>query len=227
MGMGSTIPGSLAAPRYAAGVFCVFKPSGRLRLICDRRARNALEQPIASVELPSAAQFTRILLPSSHILKLSGRDLEYFYFVLGVDEERYSKQDWGPRVPLSWFADISDEAFDDAKNFENWWDSDLNAMSGRGSSSCIPPGHYVQPVSTVILMGDLNAVLGAQTAHENLLQGAGLMDKGAWLGMKRKLLRGAVSLQAAGGAGAGSSEELFFGVYITTSRRWCSLHGGI
>ena len=53
-------------PRRSAGVFCVKKPDGSLRLICDRRVGNFVEELLGHADLPSSQRLSRILLPPSH-----------------------------------------------------------------------------------------------------------------------------------------------------------------
>jgi hypothetical protein len=86
------------------------------------------------------------------VLRLSGRDLKDFYYLLEVDESRWSKQAWGPRVPKSWFEDLEDESKDDCEEFDEWWASDLEAIRiGKGGTPC--PAGFVQPLAKTLVMG--------------------------------------------------------------------------
>ena len=178
-------------PSLSSGAFCVTKSGGRLRLICDRRPRNSQEHSIRKVPLPSPPRFCRILLPRSHAIKLSGRDLKDFYYNLEVDEKRWIKQAWGPRVPASWFENLDDTTLDDASDFESRWGADLDAIRAGVAGPEFPPG-FLQPLARTLLMGDLNAVLAAQVAHFNLLERAGVTAGAGDLGASGSFPRGAV-----------------------------------
>ena len=119
---------NISDPRLSAGAFYVGKKDGRLRLICDRRARNYGEQVLHKDRLPNGSRFSRLLLPQSHAMRLSGRDLKDFYCIVGVDAERYAKQCWGPRVPASWFNSLDDPTLDDSGEYEEWWANDLESI---------------------------------------------------------------------------------------------------
>ena len=70
--------------REAGGAFCVSKPNGRLRLIADKRVRNWKDQLLGKCRLPHGARFSRMLLPKTHALRMSGRDLKDYYFIMGL-----------------------------------------------------------------------------------------------------------------------------------------------
>jgi hypothetical protein len=198
-------------PRLSAGAFAVAKSGNRLRLICDRRPRNNLERTVRKVGLPSPARFCRVLVPKSHTLRLSCRDLKDFYYNLEVDEDRWRKQSWGPRVPMSWFENLDDVSLDDVPVFDEWCEADLVAIrTGKGGGAC--PKNFVQPMAKTLVMGDLNAVLLAQEAHLGLLDKAGVTGPSGDLGRARSFPRGAVC----GGLGWGDkcSQEVLSGVYI-------------
>ena len=89
-----------ADPRLSAGGFCVDNFFGRLRLICDRRVRNWREYLLGKARLPKPQRLCRMLLPGSHVIRTSGRDLKDLYFILRTDPERWSRQSWGARGPL-------------------------------------------------------------------------------------------------------------------------------
>ena len=59
----------------AAGASCVGKSKDRLRLTCDRRSRNAVESCLQKVKVSGPVRFTKVLLPKSHVLRMSGRGL--------------------------------------------------------------------------------------------------------------------------------------------------------
>ena len=48
---------NISDPRLSAGAFCVVKRDGRLRLICDRRARNFREEVLHKARLPNGSRF--------------------------------------------------------------------------------------------------------------------------------------------------------------------------
>ena len=139
----SRLKGTGIDPSLSAGAFCGTKSGGRLRLICDRRPRNSQERSIRKVSLPSPPRFCRILLPRSHAIKISGRDLKDFYYNLEVDEERWIKQAWGPSVPASWFENLDDTTLDDASDFESWWGAErvLPGPSALLDSCNLWPAH--------------------------------------------------------------------------------------
>ena len=104
-------PGSKFDTRLSAGAFCLVKPDGTLRLICDRRAGNSFEKLIGKARLPNPSRLSRILLPKSHCIRMSSRDLKDYYFALGVSEQRKLRQAWGPRIPSSWLDDLNNGKF--------------------------------------------------------------------------------------------------------------------
>ena len=122
---------------------------------------------LGHVDLPSAARFSRLLIPKTHVALVTLRDLKDMYFLFHVGKERVAKQSWGPRVPASWFDDLDDVTQDACDDVEPWWTQDLSVGSSDVASS--PPSSYVQPLARVLLMGDLNAVYLAQTANVGLL----------------------------------------------------------
>ena len=155
--------------RDSAGVFCLVKPDGTLRLICDRRPRNFMELLMGKARLPVAARLARLLIPKNHSLRISARDLKDYYYVLKVSAQRAKLQQWGPRIPSSWLLDLCDETQDYQDAIESWWTPDLDIMRGGHLASEAPEDFY-QPLSQVVLMGDLNAVFIAQEFHINLLE---------------------------------------------------------
>ncbi len=168
-------PGSKFDTRLSAGAFCLVKPDGTLRLICDRRAGNSFEKLIGKARLPNPSRLSRILLPKSHCIRMSSRDLKDYYFALGVSEQRKLRQAWGPRIPSSWLDDLNNESCDYAENFENWWQPDLTAIQG-GVEAPEPPAHFLQVVAAVVMMGELNAVYVAQEVHLDILTKAGVFE---------------------------------------------------
>lgn len=63
-------------PALSAGAFAHRKPTGALRLICDKRRQNRTEVLHGHVNLPSAARFSRVLLPKTHVALVTLRDLK-------------------------------------------------------------------------------------------------------------------------------------------------------
>lgn len=77
-------------PKFAAGVFSVVKDLERDRLILDSRPANLLETTLDHWirSLSSAEALTKIRLPETCELRVSGNDLRDFYYMFGVSEER-------------------------------------------------------------------------------------------------------------------------------------------
>ena len=165
---------NISDPRLSAGAFCVGKKDGRLRLICDRRARNFREEEVLhNALLPNGSRLCRIVLPKTHAMRFSGRDRKDFYYILGVDTEMHAKQCRGPRVPASWFNSFDDPTLEDSGAYEEWWADDLESISS-GAVGTLSPSHFVQPMAMTLVMGDLNAVVAAQETHLGLLDSGGI-----------------------------------------------------
>ena len=196
----------------SAGVFCLVKPDGTLRLICDRRPRNYMEALIGKARLPNSARLCRLLLPRNHRLRISTRDLKDFYYVLKVSSKRARLQQWGPRVPNSWLENLEDETLDDAPFLDDWWGPDLHSMR-EGKLTVPAPESFVQPVSHVVLMGDLNAVFIAQEFHIRLLESHGIFDGTCALLGDFTWKRDHTDVAAALGLSS-SSSKLYTGLYI-------------
>ena len=196
-------------PAESAGAFARVKPSGKQRLICDRRPRNSKELLLGHVDLPSAARFSRLLIPSSHAGVLSLRDLKDMYFIFGVPESRMQHQAWGPRVPGSWFHDLDNVECDDHTCEGDWWEPDL-----QSNSTAIPPLDYVQPLAAVLLMGDLNAVYIAQHANMGILDKHQALPHGHILTGRGKFPRGSVAKAMAAESDLHLEEDFCLGVYI-------------
>ena len=62
------------------GLFCTDKPDGRLRLIIDARAANALLQPPPHVVLPTPTDFADLEVPADYHVACCNSDLESFYY---------------------------------------------------------------------------------------------------------------------------------------------------
>ena len=198
-------------PIEQAGAFGLSKPNGTQRLLCDRRPRNAMEMLLGAVDLPSARRFTRILCPQSHVVAISCRDLKDMYYVFGVPKDRLPFQTWGPRVPAVWFEDLDNTDLDFKQRFEPWLETDLLNLEPDPE---VELSGFVQPCATVILMGDLNAVLIAEQAHLNLLERHGVTDLAPQLGASNLFPRGDVSLSHFPGEPCSRKEEVAFGIYI-------------
>ena len=131
-------------PRTAAGAFCVEKKSGRLRLICDRRVRNYREYLLGRARLPRPQRLSRMLLPGSHVVRTSGRDFNFFYFILKTDAARWPLQTWGPRVPAAWLRDLDNLDKDSDAPEADWWGPTWSPY-GRAFLVCPPPRGLSNP----------------------------------------------------------------------------------
>ena len=198
-------------PALSAGAFARTKPDGRQRLICDKRPMNTKEILLGHVDLPSAARFSRVLLPKSHVAVTTLRDLKDMYFIFDVGPKRVNKQAWGPRVPTSWFEDIDNLASDQLQDFEQWWEPDLHAETHLTGS--MPPDHFVQPLARVLLMGDLNAVYLAQHANLGILEKHNVLSHAHLLTGSNPFPRGEVARAMAEGE-ATLESDFCVGVYI-------------
>ena len=144
-------------------------------------------------------------------MRLSGRDLKDFYYILGVDAERYAKQCWGPRVPASWFQFLDDPTLDDNGTYEEWCADDLESISS-GAVDTRSPSHFAQPMAMALVMGDLNAVVAAQEAHLGLLDSGGIGANAGDIGRNRFFPRGRGLNHFRWGGPL--EEEILFDVYI-------------
>ena len=126
-----------------------------LRLLFDRRRRNARERHLAgaSRELPHAACFLDIVLAGDEHIEIDASDLECFYYTARVSTKRAARNVFGRPLRASSFAGFAcfDPAFGD---------------------------QLVVPALATLAMGDRNAVDFAQRAHRELLRRAGALDPG-------------------------------------------------
>ena len=144
-GMGHLVPDQ-EVPRgpdgkaLVGGWFGVDHTRNRLRLIFDRRPKNATEQGLDWVDLPSGSQLIHVELEPGETIRGSGDDLVCWFYVLAHRPEWRTKNAVGRKL--------------DGKHF-----SDLGLESGVQYRLCIG----------AVAMGDTNGVAIAQETHESIL----------------------------------------------------------
>ena len=111
-------------------------------------------------------------------LVFHAKDLRHAFYVYGVRAERLATQVIGPRVPLSWFEDLSCEELDYVADAPAWWHDDMRI--GRRAPREAPTG-FTQFALGGVVMGDLNAVSAVQNAHRALLLSCGSLEAGGLL----------------------------------------------
>ena len=115
-----------------AGVFCVTKPNGSLRLIIDRRWRNAQELPLLEAlfpfcsevdvdewyhmcrlaKLPHASMFAHLILAPSDDLDINADDLKDFYCLCRWPVPRLVENAVGPALTDEQRARLTEAGFD-------------------------------------------------------------------------------------------------------------------
>ena len=141
-----------------AGAFAVTKKGGRLRLIVDRRPWNQWERSLKGLVLPHGVLFSKLVLEPDEVIRLSLRDVQNFYYVLRVPDQRVPYQGVGPAVSRAWWAE----------GCPDWGMGDIFPPEGADVYSVPDHGLWGQPALTVVLMGDLNGVTVAQETHRNI-----------------------------------------------------------
>eukprot|EP00971_Amphidinium_carterae_P351110 6491916-Amphidinium_carterae.1 len=175
-GLLALLDADVSQPHLAAGAFAVKKDQDHDRLIADRRPMNSLETMIAKPQLPYVAALCSCYLPPGKVWRLSSRDLKDYYFQLAVPQDRWVKQQVGPRVPRNWFLDLSATSLDDQGAPSSWHWPDLHATRALISMPS-PLADWCQPSITAVMMGDINGVTIAQEAHAHSLAVADLLPE--------------------------------------------------
>ena len=133
-GLATTLPSNTRDPSLAAGAFTVRKDVDKDRLIADRRPENSKERQVGLCLLPYGPRLRRVQLKPGEFLRTTVQDLHNMYYMFKVSDDRLRRQIVGPRVPISWFADIADESLDflgDSEPVEPWNWSDVRPSSKR------------------------------------------------------------------------------------------------
>ena len=168
------VSGMLAAVRRGrtsarCGLFCVRKewcPQRRvwmLRLILDRRPRNAEERQVQAEEdtMPHGCVFCEIILEHDEEVRLWLSDLPQWYYRMKVSAER---------AATNVFTKVLDgDAYRGLAAVQA-----LLASEGRAADDDAPVGP-VQFALGTLAMGDVNATVFAQSAHVELLRRFGAM----------------------------------------------------
>eukprot|EP00971_Amphidinium_carterae_P187688 3725056-Amphidinium_carterae.1 len=165
----------------AAGAFAVTKDESKDRLIGDRRPANSQERMPGPVRLPYAPRLRRIVLKRGQGLWVGKRDLSNCFYLFRVDEARLGRQVIGPRVPRSWFDNVSDVELDFAPDFECWCSSDLGLSAGEEGAQ-LDPASYCQIAMAAVMMGDLGAVTVVQEAHSRMMVANRVLHPGELIG---------------------------------------------
>lgn len=180
---------SNSSPSYlSSGAFAVPKSSAADRFIGDRRPENRGEASIGHVALPYAPRLRRLVLGRQEVASINVRDAKSFYFVSKVGPERQQRQTIGPRVTISWLANLDDLDRDDWDDFESWYSPDLHARYGTQLVH-LDKSKYSQIAVTSVIPGDLNAVHVAEQAHRALLLNEGVLKAESLLLPGRAFLR--------------------------------------
>ena len=168
------VSGMLAAVRRGrtsarCGLFCVRKewcPQRRvwmLRLILDRRPRNAEERQVQAEEdtMPHGCVFCEIILEHDEEVRLWLSDLPQWYYRMKVSAERAA-------------TNVFTKVLDGDAHRGLAAVQALLASEGRAADDDAPVGP-VQFALGTLAMGDVNATVFAQSAHVELLRRFGAM----------------------------------------------------
>ena len=154
------------------GFFCVRKEWDVerglwvLRLVLDRRPRNAQERAVRATDdaFPHGSCFLDIILGSGEHLLLWISDLPSFYYTMMVTDER---------ARTNQFTDVLDEEpYADLRAVRELHEREEAA--GGPDDACRRNGQVVFGLRCMA-MGDRNATTFAQAAHTQLLKNAGLL----------------------------------------------------
>ncbi len=150
-----------------AGFFAAPKDAGRDRTICNRKPGNSLERQLGlcGLLLPHAASLTDFQLAEGEWAEVNGDDLDNYYHRWRVSRARACSNAIGPALPRAEIAQLLESA----------------GAAGEKLLRGLPPGGWLQPLLTVLPMGDLNAVDFATLAHLRLLRDAGCVQDREWL----------------------------------------------
>ena len=170
------VSGMLAAVRRGrtsarCGLFCVRKewcPQRRvwmLRLILDRRPRNAEERQVQAEEdtMPHGCVFCEIILEHDEEVRLWLSDLPQWYYRMKVSAERAA-------------TNVFTKVLDGDAHRGLAAVQALLASEGRAADDDAPVGP-VQFALGTLAMGDVNATVFAQSAHVELLRRFGAMHE--------------------------------------------------
>ena len=133
----------------------------QLRLIFDRRPRNAVEEPLRDLcgTLAQGSVLCELILEPRERVRIWLSDLPNYYYTFLVSPERMKTNAWGGPIPRT-----------EAMRHEVAW----AALSERGEAD----GQWFYRAANTMAMGDTNAVEFGQGAHVGLLKAAGCMQPG-------------------------------------------------
>ena len=132
-----------------------------LRLIFDRRPRNAVEAPLRDLcaTLAQGCVLCDLVLEEQEQTRLWLSDLPNYYYTFAVSPARMKTNAWGTPVPRA-----------EAMQHTHAWD----ALAQRGEAS----GEWFYRAANTMAMGDTNAVEFGQGAHVGMLRECGCMQPG-------------------------------------------------
>ena len=132
-----------------------------LRLIFDRRPRNAVEAPLRDLcaTLAQGCVLCDLVLAEHEQARLWLSDLPNYYYTFVVSPERMKTNAWGAPIPRA-----------EAMQHAQAWD----ALASRGEAA----GEWFYRAANTMAMGDTNAVEFGQGAHIGMLRGIGGMQPG-------------------------------------------------
>ena len=146
-----------------------------LRLIFDRRPRNAVEVPLRDLcrTLAQGVVLCDLLLEAREEVRIWLSDLPNYYYTFRVSSDRMKTNAWGNPITRS-----------EAMAHPNAWTS----LEGREEAN----GDWFYRAANTLPMGDTNAVEFGQGAHVGMLLGAGGMQPGEALEAAKPGPRGRV-----------------------------------
>ena len=146
-----------------------------LRLIFDRRPRNAIEMPLRNLcsTLAQGVVLCDLLLEAREEVRIWLSDLPNYYYTFRVSSDRMRTNAWGNPIARS-----------DAMAHPSAW----AALERRGEAG----GEWFYRAANTLPMGDTNAVEFGQGAHVGMLLGAGGMQPGEALQAEKPGPRGPV-----------------------------------
>ena len=168
-------------PSPPAGYFSVAKDAQRDRTICNRIPRNALERKLGLCGslMAHGSSLVDFHLEPGQVGRFSTKDLENYYHLIAVSEERTFSNCIGPPVPVR-----------SLRQCPNAWGRLVRRVGRSRVQRLVDDGGVAFPAQRTLPMGDVNAVDIAQAAHMNLLRRGGCLGSESLFTYRRSPPRG-------------------------------------